>query len=321
VLLFAQSQALGIDDVLSFEFVSPPPLESLVAALEQLLALGALDATSALSSQGRLMSKLPLEPSYSKALLQASGDDTCMSPMLTLVAMLSVEGAAFVAPAAARERADEARRRFACAQADTLTLVNVFAAFGGRTGSAAKTWCEDNFVNRRTLESAGRVRAQLRDACVRLSLLSEKRAAAEQAEAAEAMRMASLGLSHVDEGMSRALRRCLTCAFFANAAERQPSGEYLALTSRQSVAIHPSSGLFSRRASCVLFNELLYTTKLYMRELTQIDPEWLPELAPQCYASGRAQAGVPVRAPARGGAAAATFGARLQQGRVGGAGP
>ena len=67
------------------------------------------------------------------------------------------------------------------------------------------------------------------------------------------------------------------------AAERQPSGEYLALSSRQAVGIHPSSVLFSRRVSCVLFNELLFTTRLYMRDVTQIEREWLPELAPQYF--------------------------------------
>lgn len=76
------------------------------------------------------------------------------------------------------------------------------------------------------------------------------------------------------------------------AAQRQTNGEYIALVSRQSVAIHPSSVLFTRRASCVLFNELLFTSRLYMRDLTQIDPNWLPELAPQYFASAAARTGL-----------------------------
>ena len=64
-------QALGIDDVLAFEFVSPPTTEALVAALEHLLALGALDRTGRLSSEGKLMARLPLDPAYSRAILAA----------------------------------------------------------------------------------------------------------------------------------------------------------------------------------------------------------------------------------------------------------
>lgn len=287
-------QALGVRDVLSFEFVSPPPRDALVAALEQLLSIGALDNTGALSSAGALMSKMPLEPSYSKALLAASVSD-CLSPMLSLIAMLSVEGAAFITPHAsqrgkkglkgesARELADEARRRFSCAQADTITLVNVFAAFAGRQGAQAKAWCDQHYVNRRTMESAVQVRSQLRETCERLQLLSSGFSEREAAEAEEAKRRSQLGVPIVDQDTSRTLRRCLTSAFFLNAAQRQPSGEYLALTSKQTVAIHPSSSLFQRRVQCVLFNELLFTTKLYMRELTQIEAEWLPELAPQVF--------------------------------------
>ena len=63
-------------------------------------------------------------------------------------------------------------------------------------------------------------------------------------------------------------------------------GEYLALTSRQAVSVHPSSVLFSRRVSCVVFNELLFTTRLYMRDVTQIERDWLPELAPQYFGQG-----------------------------------
>ena len=141
-------QALGIDDILRFDFVSPPSRAAIVAALEQLYNLGALDATGALSEDGRLMSRLPLEPTHAKALLGAARDHDCVGPMLSLVAMLSTEGGAFVSPPNAREKADEARRRFTSFQADTLTLVNVLGAFGKRKAGAAKAWCEQHFVNR-----------------------------------------------------------------------------------------------------------------------------------------------------------------------------
>lgn len=105
------------------------------------------------------------------------------------------------------------------------------------------------------------------------------------------------------------MRRCLTASFFLRAAQRQPTGEYLALGSREAVAIHPSSALFLRRVRCVLFDELLFTTKLYMRELTQIEAEWLPELAPHFFAAHALAA----TADADGGAAAIGPGGKLAQ--------
>lgn len=112
--------------------------------------------------------------------------------------------------------------------------------------------------------------------------------------ASRADRVRSLGAvpSHVDANTSKALRRCLTCAFFQNVAQRQSSGSYLAVMSREMVVPHPSSGLFSRNCGSVIFNELLYTTRLYMRELTQIDAEWLPELVPHFYVRKRRSNGL-----------------------------
>ena len=128
--------------------------------------------------------------------------------------------------------------------------------------------------------------------CSRLGLLAGGHVAAEAAAAKAAQQREARGLPQLDDETARRVRRCLSAAFFANAAQRQPNGDYVALTSREVVAIHPSSALFTRRCACVLFNELLYTTKLYMRDLTQIDAEWLPELAPQFFASeGQARAG------------------------------
>ena len=108
--------------------MSPPSVDAVTAALEQLLALGCLDKAGALSAEGRLMAKLPLEPAYAKALLVSRGSegaDGCLPTMLSLVAMLATEGATFVSSPATRAAADEARLRFVCPQGDTLTLVQV----------------------------------------------------------------------------------------------------------------------------------------------------------------------------------------------------
>jgi len=86
------------------------------------------------------------------------------------------------------------------------------------------------------------------------------------------------------------LRRALAAAFFLQAAARRPSGDYVTLVSRQTVSIHPSSALFSRRAPCVLYNELVFTTRLYMRDLTTIEAAWLAEVAPHFFKSGAAAA-------------------------------
>ena len=48
-----QLKAMGINDLLAFDFMDPPPLQTLVAAMEQLHALSALDDEGLLTRLGR----------------------------------------------------------------------------------------------------------------------------------------------------------------------------------------------------------------------------------------------------------------------------
>ena len=47
--------------------------------------------------------------------------------------------------------------------------------------------------------------------------------------------------------------------------------------------VHPSSSLFEALPKWVIYNELVFTTKEYMRELIEIESEWLTEIAPHYY--------------------------------------
>ena len=58
-----------------------------------------------------------------------------------------------------------------------------------------------------------------------------------------------------------------------------------AMSSGQVVSIHPSSVLFGKKPDCLIFNDLVCTTRPYIRNVTRIDSAWLPELASQYFAT------------------------------------
>lgn len=62
-------KSLGINDLINFDFMDPPPAETLLRALEQLYALGALNDRGELTKLGRRMAEFPLDPMLSKMLL------------------------------------------------------------------------------------------------------------------------------------------------------------------------------------------------------------------------------------------------------------
>ena len=66
-----QLKVMGVSDLLSFPWMDPPGLQSVVAALHQLYSLGALDSDGMVTPLGRRMAQLPLDPPLAKTLLHS----------------------------------------------------------------------------------------------------------------------------------------------------------------------------------------------------------------------------------------------------------
>ena len=97
-------KAMGINDLINFEFMDPPPVQTLVSALETLYNLEALDDEGLLTKLGRLMAEFPLEPQLAKMML-TSVDLGCSEEITTIVSMLSVQNV-FYRPREKQQLAD-----------------------------------------------------------------------------------------------------------------------------------------------------------------------------------------------------------------------
>lgn len=130
----------------------------MMRALEELNYLEALDDEGELTDIGRLMSAFPLEPQFSKLLIN-SPHYKCSEEILSIVSMLSVPQC-FVRPKESQKKADEAKSNFSHPEGDHLTLLNVYHEF--TTNGSDQKWCWANFLNYRSLKNAENVREQLR---------------------------------------------------------------------------------------------------------------------------------------------------------------
>lgn len=251
-----QLLALGISDIVNFDFMDKPSTESIIAAVHQLHNLGAVvkETSIKLTPVGRKMAAFPLEPRLGKTLLIAK-EHNCLEEILTIVSLLSVDSV-LVTPQSKREEALAARQKFVSSEGDHVMLLNIYKAYKAVKGN--REWCMENFINQRNMKTATEVRKQLHDICVRMDFPIK-----------------SCGND------STTIRKCLAYGFFMNAAELQKDGsEYTSLSSRKTVSIHPSSVLFRCKPAYVIYNELVKTTKCYMRDLCVVDPDWLSEAAP-----------------------------------------
>lgn len=160
-------KAMGINDLLNFDFMDPPPAQTLLTALEQLYAISALDDEGLLTRLGRKMADFPMEPPLSKMLI-ASVDLGCSEEILTVAAMLSVQNV-FYRPKEKQAQADSKKAKFHQPEGDHLTLLTVYN--GWKASKFSNPWCYENFIQARSMRRAQDVRKQLvgiMDRCVRL---------------------------------------------------------------------------------------------------------------------------------------------------------
>ncbi|XP_037715345.1 ATP-dependent RNA helicase DHX8 [Drosophila subpulchrella] len=251
-----QLKTMGINDLLHFDFMDAPPVESLVMALEQLHSLSALDDEGLLTRLGRRMAEFPLEPNLSKMLIMSVALQ-CSDEILTIVSMLSVQNV-FYRPKDKQALADQKKAKFNQAEGDHLTLLAVYNSW--KNNKFSNAWCYENFVQIRTLKRSQDVRKQL------LGIMDRHK-----------LDVVSAGKNSVR------IQKAICSGFFRNAAKKDPQEGYRTLVDSQVVYIHPSSALFNRQPEWVIYHELVQTTKEYMREVTTIDPKWLVEFAPSFF--------------------------------------
>ena len=246
-------KAMGINDLINFDFMDAPPVEALIHSLEMLHTLSALDDEGLLTRLGRRMAEFPLEPNLSKMLIM-SVNLQCSDEILTIVSMLSVQNV-FYRPKEKQALADQKKAKFNQAEGDHLTLLAVYNSWKNNKFSSA--WCYENFVQMRTLKRCQDVRKQL------LGIMDRHK----------------LDVVSCSKAWHR-VQKAIASGFFRNAAKKDPQEGYRTLVDSQIVSIHPSSSLFHRQPEWIVFHEVVQTTKEYMREVTSIDPKWLVEYAP-----------------------------------------
>ncbi|KAJ3331468.1 putative pre-mRNA-splicing factor ATP-dependent RNA helicase dhx16 [Gonapodya sp. JEL0774] len=276
-------KSLGINDLINFDFLDPPPAETLIRALEQLYALGALNDKGELTKLGRRMAEFPMDPMLSKMLI-ASEKYQCSDEIVSICAMLSVNNAVFYRPKDKAIHADKARKNFNRPGGDHLAILAVWNAWVETNYSMQ--WCYENFIQWRSMKRARDVRDQLVGLMERVEVPLT---------------------SNPDPGNNIPIRKAITAGYFYHTGRLTRGGDsYRTIKHNQTVFIHPSSSLFGEsNPRWVVYFELVLTTKEFMRQVIEIKPEWLLEVAPHFYKAKELEDDSAKKMPKKAGLAAA----------------
>lgn len=259
--------SLGINDLVNFDFMDSPSSETLIKCLELLYAIGALNSKGELTKTGRKMADFPIDPMFSKALLH-SAQYGLVDEISTIIAMLGESSNLFYRPKDKKEEADKKKELFYDVTGDHLTLLNVWNHW--KDTQYSSLWCQDNFIQYRSLKRVKEVKDQLTSLCKKAGLFLQS----SNATLAE------------EDNKTEHIQKSIVAGFFPHVVRLSKMGDsYRTLKKNQAVYIHPSSSLYPQKPppKLLLYHELVLTSKEYMRNCMTIKDIWLQELAPHFY--------------------------------------
>ncbi|XP_010424847.1 PREDICTED: DExH-box ATP-dependent RNA helicase DExH5, mitochondrial isoform X2 [Camelina sativa] len=159
--LCLQIKSLNLGSISEFlsRALQSPELLAVQKAIEYLKIIGALDENEYLTTLGRYLSKLPMEPKLGKMLILGAILG-CLDPILTVVAGLSVRDP-FLTPQDKKDLAEAAKFQFSRDHSDHLALVRAYEGWrNAEEESAVYDYCWKNFLSIQSLRAIDSLRKE-----------------------------------------------------------------------------------------------------------------------------------------------------------------
>ncbi len=257
--------ALSLGDVEAFPFLEPPGPRAIADGYQLLQELGAVDGGRKLTSLGRELARLPVDPRVGRMVL-AARERGCVAEVLVIASALSVPDPR-ERPLAKQQAADQAHMVFRDKRSDFLSLLALWEFFDKKLSENLShrrlvDACRVQFVSYLRLREWRDVHAQLAGEV------------AEQGWTWEPELPTSL-----DAAKYQSIHQALLAGLLGNIGclDGESDGYHGARGIR--FFVHPGSALARKGPKWVLAAELVETSRLFARCAAAIEPEWVEAVA------------------------------------------
>ena len=265
-------KAFRLGEIETFPFLNPPAPAAIRGGYELLHELGALDEEERLTSLGKELARLPVDPALGRMLLQAR-QEGALPEVLVIAAGLSVPDPR-ERPEHEKEKAAAAHRAFAIPHSDFLGLLKIWRAMPDHEGrgsrNALRKFCRQNYLSFLRMTEWRDIHRQLCDA------MSDEDDALVPALSREVNDCAT--------------HRSILAGLIGHIAVREERNVYKTAGNRM-VVVFPGSylnerpgkkteGEKSKQPQWIVAGEIVQTSQLFARTLGRIDPLWIEKIAP-----------------------------------------
>ena len=252
-----QLTALRLGDIEGFPFVQPPQSRDITAGVKMLEELQAVSRGRGnilrLTAIGRAMARLPVDPRYSRMLVEADKFDA-LNDVMIIVAGLSIQDPR-ERPAEFKQKADELHSQWHDKESEFIAYLNLWRGFKAQqkilSGNQLRKWCKEQMLNYLRLREWQDIVSQLKQA------------------------FSSLGWGIRNSNADyEAIHRALVPGLLSNAGFMEQNKEYLG-TRNNKFLVFPGSALYKKPPKWLIAAELVETSKLFARTIAKVEPKWL----------------------------------------------
>lgn len=247
---------LGIRDYEDFDFISSPGRGNILAAIETLDLLDALDKERQLTSTGTMMARFPLSPRHSRIIVEAINRyPRVLEEVITAVAFLT-SSTPFVLPPGEEMEARRAHHRYRDELGDFVSYLRLFEAWNA-TGNPRR-FCEERYLDQRTMAEIANVKQQLGEI------------------------VSDLGIPILSGGPRSEYLSAVARGLIQFVCIHSGKGVYRSLTAER-IQIHPGSGLYRETPQFIVAGEVVRTSRTYARSVSPLKREWLRSISEELY--------------------------------------
>ncbi|MDR1211519.1 MAG: ATP-dependent RNA helicase, partial [Spirochaetaceae bacterium] len=260
---------LGITSYEEFDFISPPGREGLIAAIETLKLLDALEDDLSLSKTGKMMTAFPLLPRQSRIIVEAIRNyPGVIEETIIAAAFLSTQSP-YVLPPGEELDARKAHHRFRDSEGDFVSYLKLYRSYKAAPDKAG--FCEQYYLDERAMAEIANVCSQLEETVSALGVPLGSGGPVEQY------------LSSVARGLIQ-----FVCVREDKGGERRGSSPgrsmYRSLTAK-GILIHPGSVMFKSDPPFIVAGEIVRTTRMYAMSVSPLSRESLRAISPGLFES------------------------------------
>ncbi|HLT99391.1 MAG TPA: ATP-dependent RNA helicase HrpA [Burkholderiaceae bacterium] len=251
-------KALKLDDIEAFPFVDAPAGRAVADGYQQLQELGALDENNRLTTVGRELAKLPVDPRVAR-MIQAARDHHCLAEMLVIASALSVQDPRD-RPMQDREGADAAHAKFNDERSEFLSFLKLWRWYGEQVAHKASqrklvALLRQNYLSPMRLREWRDVHSQLS------ALVGEQG-----------------WKPNASDATYEQIHMALLAGLLGNVGTKAEEGGVWQGARDIRFHIHPGSPLGKKAGRWIVAAELVETTRLYARCVARIDPRWVEKV-------------------------------------------